>query len=325
MNHRARRLLRLEEERVWTCCELVCGAIDPEIAVGRARCLTQRVLKAGEPLPEVQVAGRGDRGNLTVTASRVDAEDVRVLLELRPSGDSHQGDLEVPQGAAGDSRHALRIHTMGSVRVDVGGERRDGAWLSQRPGMMLKYLVCLRHEVAASEQIAEAIWPGAAPHDGLASVRHYVHVLRELLEPDRPTRAPSSFIATRRGGYGLVSDQVWVDAEAFQRRASAGLRLHLDGLLEPAGAALEAAIALFGGQFLPDEPDAEWALEERDRLHQLARADVRGAGRGQDGDRRSQRGRRIRPPTCRPGTARQRRPAAIRSRSASGSGDAVRR
>ena len=47
------------------------------------------------------------------------------------------------------------------------------------------------------------------------------------------------------------------------------MRLFVEGQLEPAVAILEDAVALYRGEFLPDEQDAEWALEERERVHGL--------------------------------------------------------
>jgi DNA-binding SARP family transcriptional activator len=205
-----------------------------------------------------------------VSAARVEAEDGRVLFQLRARPLGAAGVHETGGRGAAYRRPRLRIETLGRMRVTVGEERLGGDWVDQRPGLLLKYLVCRRHGIAASDQIAEALWPDAAPHEALGSLRHYVHVLRERLEPGRGIRAPSSFVATRPGGYQLDADMVWIDAEELERLSQEGLRVFAGGQPGPAGAILQDAVALYGGEFLPDEQDAEWALEEREHLHGLA-------------------------------------------------------
>jgi DNA-binding SARP family transcriptional activator len=268
LNRKAHELLALDERHgepgALTCCELVCNAIDRLPTDAGAGCVTRWVLNTGQALPEMEIEVEGLRAALAVSASRVDAEDVRVMFELRP-GTGRRG------GAAGGagSNAEIRIRTLGRFQVEGQGRDLGREWLDQRPGRLLKYLACERHSVATSERIAEALWPSATLHEALTSLRHYVHVLRERLEPGRPRRAASSYITTHQGGYRLNTERVWVDADELERRALEGLRLHRAGRDESAGAPLEAAVLLYEGEFLPSEHDSEWALEERERLHHL--------------------------------------------------------
>jgi DNA-binding SARP family transcriptional activator len=55
----------------------------------------------------------------------------------------------------------------------------------------------------------------------------------------------------------------------------AGLDGAASGDPEQARAQLEAGLALYGGDFLADEPYAEWPTAERDRLRQLAARGLR--------------------------------------------------
>jgi DNA-binding SARP family transcriptional activator len=256
---------RLSEPIASTCCDLVCQTADRQLDMGTP-CITERVLKTGEPFPDVQIELGQMR--LSVGAARVDAEDVRVLFQLR------RETTEVGDGPAigrsGVGRYPrLRVETLGGTRVELGNDPLTGDWIEQRPGLLLKYMVCHRDGVAPSERIAEALWPDASPQEALVTLRHYVHVLRSKLEPGRAKRTPSSFIITNRGGYSLNAQQVQVDAEEFENHAREGLRRFGSGQLEPAVTVLEQAVRLYRGEFLADEPDAEWALEERERLHHL--------------------------------------------------------
>jgi DNA-binding winged helix-turn-helix (wHTH) protein len=307
LNRKAHELLALDERHgepgALTCCELVCNAIDRLPTDAGAGCVTRWVLDTGQALPEMEIEVEGPGAALTVSASRVDAEDVRVMLELRPGTGRRGGAV----GGAGPNAE-IRIRTLGRFQVEGQGRDLGREWLDQRPGRLLKYLACERHEVATSERIAEALWPSATPHEALTSLRHYVHVLRERLEPGRPRRAASSYITTHRGGYRLNTERVWVDADELERHALEGLRLHRAGRDEPAGAPLEAAVLLYEGEFLPSEHDSEWALEERERLHHLVARGARGARRAQAGGRGPRLGG---PPLASPG-----RPGAPRHRGA---------
>jgi DNA-binding SARP family transcriptional activator len=274
LNEKGRQLLAVNERQgeptALTCCELICDRLDRQLEIGPA-CITERVLETGKALPDAQVELKGERGpaKVSLSAALVDAEDVRVLFQLRPCTGDASGDQAIAAQTDATRRPLLRIETLGRTRVTVGEQRLAGDWVDQRPGLLLKYLVGRRRGVAASDEIAEALWPDASPQEALGSLRHYVHVLRERLEPGRPNRAPSSFVATRAGGYQLDAEQVWIDAEELDRLSQEGLRLFVEGQLDPAVAVLQEAVALYRGEFLPDEQDAEWVLEERERLHHL--------------------------------------------------------
>jgi DNA-binding SARP family transcriptional activator len=170
------------------------------------------------------------------------------------------------QWAAGGG---YRIFALGPLRVDGPGGPLTGDWLEQRPGQLLGLLVCQRREIVPVDAIGEAIWP----HAGTAApntVRHFIHALRERLEPDRSPRAKPSPIVCRHGGYGLEGDKVWIDADELERQAALGAEAAQQGRRVQAQAHLERALALYGGDFLTDEPYAVWALAERERLRAIA-------------------------------------------------------
>ncbi len=73
----------------------------------------------------------------------------------------------------------------------------------------------------------------------------------------------------------LHRERVWIDADEFEDRARTGLTLFVQGEGNTAMAPLERALDIYEGEFLSDDPYAEWALEERDRLHELAGQEIR--------------------------------------------------
>jgi DNA-binding SARP family transcriptional activator len=145
----------------------------------------------------------------------------------------------------------------------------EGAWLRQRPGQLLKLLVANRRRVTHTDEIAYAFWPDSE-RTAVQNVRHFVHGLRAQLEPNRARRSPSSFVLAHEGGYELDRARVSIDADEFERHAETGLRALQRSELSTAQAELERAAALYGGDFLADEPYADWAFSERALLHELA-------------------------------------------------------
>jgi len=163
----------------------------------------------------------------------------------------------------------LRIYTFGGTRVESSEGSIGGRWLEQRPGQLFKYLLAERHRVVRREEIAETIWPGADRRI-LGSVRHFVHALRTRLEPERANREPSSFILNVQGGYAIDRRHVYIDADDFEDQVRAGLDHLAAGRVMLARERLERALALYTGDFLADEPYADWAMVQRDALRRLA-------------------------------------------------------
>jgi DNA-binding SARP family transcriptional activator len=285
LNRRARELLVPSERRsaatAWTCCALICDRFSA--VVGAGGCLTARSLEAEGPLPEERIDLDGHTGTAAwVTASPLDQEKSKVLVHLRPgrAGDRRrQACPEWPEAAAGEQRPELHVTTLGGFKVEGCDGPIEGEWLEQRPGQLLKYLVCERGRTVPNDRIAEALWPDAGRAEGRNSLRYNVHALRERLEPDRARRSPSSFVAARRGAYALDLSQVRVDVDDFEREARVGLAAFVQDLPESAADHLDRALALYGEGFLPEDPYEEWVLDERERLHELAgrvlRAQVR--------------------------------------------------
>jgi DNA-binding SARP family transcriptional activator len=136
---------------------------------------------------------------------------------------------------------------------------------------VLKYLIAMRGHPVGSDELLEAFWPQPGGTPAATNVRQAVHALRDRLESDRERQAPSRYVAGRRGGgYELAPGAVIVDADVFVAAAEAGLTALRDGDAGRAEAALARAASLYRGDFLVDEPDADWAVAERDRLRTLA-------------------------------------------------------
>ena len=173
--------------------------------------------------------------------------------------------------AAGGADERLRIRALGPMQLEVGGAVLEGDWLAHRPGQVLKYLVAHRGRPVSSDELLEEFWPQPGGSPAATNVRQAVHALRDRLEPDRERQSPPRYVIGRRGGgYELAAGAVLLDADAFAAAAEAGLTALREGDAARAEVALGRAAALYRGDFLADEVDADWAIAERDRLRALA-------------------------------------------------------
>jgi DNA-binding SARP family transcriptional activator len=249
-----------------TCCS-VLGCRTPDSPLAES-CFSELARSIGGTLPEVRVdlPRPGIVDAVWVTAAPLERESGHVVVQVRPGEADDRRRRTIPHWIAGPM---LRIYALGRTRVESGEGSLGGKWLEGRPGQILKYLVTHRRQVVHSDDIAETIWPGSDIR-AVNNVRYIVHALREKIEPHRPKRGPSSFVLSAQGGYTLNRERVWIDVDVFEARVRAGRIALADGDPASAEEALRDAIAVYGGDYLADEPYTQWALPERDRLRALA-------------------------------------------------------
>jgi DNA-binding SARP family transcriptional activator len=249
-----------------SCCKAL-GCEDPEGPLG-GRCIAEVAREAQEALPEIRfdLASDGAERAVWATAAPLGQGDDRIVIHLRPGDPGDRRRRTNPHWLSGPR---IRMRVLGRTSVESSEGAIGGRWLDQRPGQILKYLASRRGDIAHTEEIAESIWPGSDSRIA-GSVRHFVHVLREVLEPGRPKRRPSSFVVFEKGGYRLHPQRVELDVDEFERCAREGIRAAHDGDGAGAAALLERAVDLYRGDFVADEPYADWALAERERLRSTA-------------------------------------------------------
>jgi DNA-binding SARP family transcriptional activator len=254
----------------YRCCDLLgCRHSPGPLADG---CVTELAAAAGRRLPEMRV-DVPDAEDLAVwvTAAPLGGESERIVVQVRRGDPRDRRRRTRPHWTGGPE---LRISALGRTRVESREGPIGGAWLEQRPGQLLKYLVCERGRVVTVDEIAAAIWPGAGRR-ALGSVRHFVHQLRDRIEPERIKRTPSSFVVARQGGYTLNRARVRIDADDFEHAVTAGLAAFSSGDRQVACVRLEEGLTLYCGDLFAEDPYHVWAIAERDRLRDLAARGLR--------------------------------------------------
>ena len=167
----------------------------------------------------------------------------------------------LPERSVIQGRQPLRIWTLGRFQVERGGiPMPPTAWRRQAAMVLLKLLLLAERHRLPREHISSYLWPDADAATGRDNLSGALHALRRALEPDLTSGARSQYL--RQEGPSLVlhlDEHDWVDYHAFE------------ALLAEAGSAgdplpqLEAAVALYGGDLLPEEQDV-WCVAAREAL-----------------------------------------------------------
>jgi DNA-binding SARP family transcriptional activator len=239
------------------CCD-VLGCSGHE-----AGCLTGQALAAPDAVHSRPWHGDGQALEGTVTARTIGTGGVQmVAFELRFRGAATR---------AATPQRDVTVSALGRLSVSVEGSSRDGDWLQQRPGQVLRYLLASRNGAQRSEAIASALWPERGP-SAVANVRYCIFKLREQLAERGELAA--SVVARDAAGYRIDLRRVELDVDAFQAKSLAGLAAHRRGDTAEAERELGEALRLYRGEFLADDPYADWAFSEREYLRGLAGKDL---------------------------------------------------
>lgn len=178
------------------------------------------------------------------------------LIAVEPDGIA-------PADEAPQPPDPVYVRVLGRCRIEGPGDHTQaGRWLEQRPGQLLRLLVAGRTRVLSVDDIGDALWPEAP---AASTVRYTVHALRDRLEQAGATGRGAGIVLSHRGGYRLNPDRVTVDADVFEREVRDGLAAFAADGTALATRLLERAVARYAGEFLEEEPYAEWVASERER------------------------------------------------------------
>ena len=153
---------------------------------------------------------------------------------------------------------ALRVHLLGSFRLlhrDEVVRGFDQARLQE----LLAYLILHRNVPVPRQQLAFLFWPDSTEEQARTNFRNLWHRLRRAL-PDADRFLITDELAVQWRG----DDTCWLDVAAFET----GLQQARSNVsTDERMAALEEAVAVYGGELLPG-CYSDWLLAERDRLAQ---------------------------------------------------------
>ncbi|MDX6301979.1 MAG: hypothetical protein QOF53_3193 [Nocardioidaceae bacterium] len=161
-------------------------------------------------------------------------------------------------------RDPLRLGVLGPLSATLHGREVNLGGRRQRA--VVAVLVLARGQQVSTARLLDALWEGAPPPSGAASLQAYVSHLRRALEPERAARTPSRVIVSRADGYRMPAEEVEVDAWRFEE------------LVDRAGTAadpasrvrlLREALGLWRGPALAEYAGLDWADFEAQRLDEV--------------------------------------------------------
>jgi ATP/maltotriose-dependent transcriptional regulator MalT/DNA-binding SARP family transcriptional activator len=217
----------------------------------------------GNPVGEAKVAlalaaletGSGASARRRVAEHRLEA------LGVHPHGGGVAAGLLALVGRT--ESDTLRIESLGRFAVIRGGERvRLSEWQSKRARELLKLLVARRGRPASRGYLMETLWPDEDPEKVANRLSVALSTIRSVLDPRRST--PEGHLHADKDAVALDLEAIDVDLEGFLGAAAEGLASVRRGDLVTAVPALEAAAALYCGDFLEENPYDDWTITTRE-------------------------------------------------------------
>jgi DNA-binding SARP family transcriptional activator len=227
-----------------------------------------------------RIAG-GERGR----AAAAEAEAVFRSLGARgPAGDA----AEIVEAIARAGRPEVRVQSLGRFRVIRDGEVvPTTAWQSKKARDLLKILVARRGKPTTRETFFDLLWPDDDPEPLGNRLSVALATVRSVLDPAK-THPTEWFVPADKNAIGLDLEHVELDVELFLEGAANAARLARGGDRSESLAALEAAEALYGGDFLEEDPYEDWAITLREEAQatyiSMARSLAEAAGSRGDAD-----------------------------------------
>lgn len=145
----------------------------------------------------------------------------------------------------------VRVRVLGALAVEGVDLARLGSRKARR---LLARLALARGRPVGTDALVELLWPDPdRPANPADQVSVLVSRTRAVLGADRLPRTSA--------GYALRAD--WLDLDALAELAAEARRRLGAGSPTPAWSAADAALALYRGPLLADEPPADWLDAER--------------------------------------------------------------
>ena len=160
---------------------------------------------------------------------------------------------------------SLIIRLFGPFRVIVDGVSIDETRLGRRKAKTLIKLLALQPPRQSSrqmhrEQLIELLWPGQDSEQGLNNFHKALHAARRALEPGLSAGSSSRFLQMRDQLLILQStSEISVDVSEFEALAEVALKTGERDRIE-------AALAIYQGEFLAEDLYEDWTAVQREQL-----------------------------------------------------------
>ena len=159
---------------------------------------------------------------------------------------------------------------MGGLQILRAGSDPLGAsdWQGSRPALLFKAILVHGGRHIPKDILLEAVWPDHPPKNSLRNFKVTLHRLRKMLEPDLDPARGSAYIHLKDNLVSLDKHLCQVDTDTLHRLCKRARRIDAAVDLRELQIMRREAIALYQGDFLPEEPYLTWAEMKRTTLRQ---------------------------------------------------------
>lgn len=170
-------------------------------------------------------------------------ESLQRLQQISPT------EAPSPQGENGEgSPRDIVLRTFGGIELQRGPHYLPSSELTRFQRDLLGLIVSAPHGRIARDQVEVALWPDTTPSKARSNFDSLLLRLRKSFQEYLELGEEKQYVAFRRGILSL--EHCDIDLNAFLRAATRGLDLKKRGETAAAVRELEAAVALYGGEFL---------------------------------------------------------------------------
>jgi ATP/maltotriose-dependent transcriptional regulator MalT/DNA-binding SARP family transcriptional activator len=269
--HRASEVARGRRDRVGLAEALFLESSATRDQVSARRLLEQARSawqSLGNPLGVARVdveMVRHDPSDRNLIRARAAVEE---LVQRGAYGPAHAA-RTLLAGIVEAQRPALEFRALGGFTVVRHGEVVSvSEWQSRVARDLLKMLIANRGRPVHREVLIDRLWPDGDSDGANHRLSVALSTLRGVLDPDKAHERDRYLVADRET-VALRQGVVTVDAEQFIERATRGLALLAAGDVADGTAACRAAVELYVGDFLEDNPYDEWAEHLREDCRAL--------------------------------------------------------
>ena len=164
---------------------------------------------------------------------------------------------------------SFRVYCFGNFEIYQNWTKLD-KWPSLKAKSLLKFLISRRRKSTQKDILIETLWPNCDPEVGNHNLKSAIYSLRQTLSKnklDTDTKAYYPFVLFSEGRYMLAPNMdLWLDVDEFEQLWLNGRQMEKEGKIEEATNQYRAAEELYRGDYLEDEPYAEWTLIQRESL-----------------------------------------------------------
>jgi DNA-binding SARP family transcriptional activator len=172
--------------------------------------------------------------------------------------------------AAAPGAPAINIRCFGGFAIAVNGRVLDLSPVRPRARSALRLLAMQAGRFVHREVLIEALWADLTPAAATRNLQVTISALRGVLEPGSG-RGKAHILVRSGDAYGItLPPGGYADTAVFTDAVHRWEQQRRTGSFASEVDAMHAALAAYGGELLPEEGPAEWAVQARDNFRQLA-------------------------------------------------------